>query len=136
MRYDDRFGGDVEPGDLMIRPKHSGIDFHYGTAVSSNLVAHKTPELGKHLGTRVEFCAGLPCWSERYPRTAYQKAEVVRVAVSDLGSPWFPLHANCEHDATRAQFGIAYSPTVNRIVGWGLVALVVGIAIAIANRNN
>jgi len=126
-------GRDVDRADLMIRLKHSRNGFHYGTGISGNLVAHKTPELGKHPGTVDEFCAALPCWRVRYERTPLEKMKVGQVAVSDFGSAWSPL-ANCEHDATLAQFGVAYSPTVEKVLGLGIIALLAGIAIA--RRDN
>ena len=117
----------------MVRQKLSGSGYHYGTGVSGGYVAHKTPDTGKHVGTVNEFCAGKPCWAVRYPRTPYEKAVVESVALSDLGAPWLPL-SNCEQDATLAQYGVAFSPTVNKWVGLGSLALLILLA-ATSNKN-
>jgi len=132
--YSDVHGPHVEAADLMIRLKKSGSGFHYGTAVNANIVAHKTPEEGKHLDTLDGFCGGLPCWRQRFARTPEHKAHVVQIALSDLGDPW-TLIDNCEKDATRAQSGGAgFSPTVNKVVGLGVVGLLTLLAITIADN--
>jgi len=41
----------VEPGDLLLRPKETGIGWHYATGVSGGFVKDNTPEAGKHLTT-------------------------------------------------------------------------------------
>lgn len=134
VRKDELFGNRVKPADLMVRPKQSGNGFHYGTGVSGNLVAHKTPERGKQRVTPEEFCAGLPCWGIRFDRTPNQAAVVEQVALSDLGGAWQPW-ANCEHDVTRAQFGVAYSPTANGVIACiAITALAMGVALSTSDN--
>jgi len=50
----------VRAGDMVIRPKKSGQGFHFGTGVADGIVAHTTPEFGKHLATEERFAENLP----------------------------------------------------------------------------
>ena len=59
----------VQPGDLLVREKESGLGFHYGTGVSGGLVKDNRPGAGKHLTTMEGFMSGEPGVIVRYPRT-------------------------------------------------------------------
>lgn len=106
----------VQPGDLVMRPKHSGWGFHYGTGVSGALVAHTTPEMGKHVGPLEEFADGKHVAIRRPNRHPFANFAVEQRALSDLGRPYDAIKANCEHDVTTVHDGVARSPMLQSVV--------------------
>jgi hypothetical protein len=113
----------VEPGDLLIRRKHSGLGWHYATGLNNGLVKDVTPGRGKHLTTLDGFLAGREGFIVRPNRTAFEKVLVAQRALSNIGGLYAGLVDNCEHDASFAQTGVATSPTVNAFGAIALLAL-------------
>jgi hypothetical protein len=107
----------VEPGDLLMRQKFSGLGWHYATGLSNGLVKDVTPEAGKHITNWEGFCAGKQGFIVRAPRSPFEKAIVEQRALSNMFGPYGLLADNCEHDANFAQTGVAASPTIN-FIGW------------------
>ncbi len=122
----------VQPGDILIRPKHSGLGYHYGTGLSNGLVKDNTPEGGKHVTTFAGFQDGLPAWIIRPNRTPIENMMVEQRALSNVGDAYGYTNDNCEHDMTFAQTGIATSSTVNAFLGLGAA---LGIGLLIANQS-
>lgn len=122
----------VQPGDILIRPKHSGLGYHYGTGLSNGLVKDNTPEGGKHVTTFEGFQSGMPAWIVRPNRTPSENMMVEQRALSNLGDPYHLGADNCEHDMTFAQTGISTSSTVNTVLGLGTL---VGLGILAANAS-
>jgi hypothetical protein len=118
----------VQPGDILIRPKHSGMGFHYGTGLSNGLVKDNTPEGGKHVTTFEGFQDSLPAWTVRPNRTPIENLIVEQRALSNVGDPYDFGADNCEHDMTFAQTGVATSLTVNSVVSLGLLGLTIYVA--------
>ena len=114
----------VHRGDIIVHPKTSGWGSHYGTGVDGGFVAHTTPDLGKHVGTLEEFASGLPCAILHPRRTDCDFDAVQKRALWDLGKPYNTVTANCEHDTTFAQTGVASSPTLNGVLA---VAIITGL---------
>jgi len=123
----------LQGGDLLIRPKKSGLGNHYGTWTSLGAVAHTTPEYGKHLGTLDEFAAGTSVRVKRVNRTFEQNYLVEVRAVADLGREYDACHANCEHDATRVHDGVPKSPTIEALT---LGAVFIGLCAAVVYFRN
>jgi hypothetical protein len=123
----------VQQGDVLVRPKKSGLGYHYGTGLSNGLVKNNTPELGKHLTTFGGFQNGLPAWIIRPHRTPVEKVMVEQRALSNVGDPYRLLDDNCEHDMTFAQTGTPNSPTVNEILT--LVGILVTGALIVKQRH-
>lgn len=117
----------VQPGDILLRPKASGLGFHYGTGVSGGYAAHTMPGIGKHVGTLDEFGDGKLVTIIRPQRGPIQNYTVEQAAFSDLGKPYDEWTANCEHDVHKVHTGNAQSPTVNGITLLGGAALIVGL---------
>jgi hypothetical protein len=122
----------VEAGDILIRPKKSGLGFHYGTGLSNGLVKDNTPEKGKHVTTFEGFQDRLPAWIVRPDRTPVENLLVEQRALSNIGDPYHLGADNCEHDMTFAQTGVATSSTVNTVLGLGAL---VGLGILVANQS-
>jgi hypothetical protein len=113
----------IQPGDLVVRPAKFGLFNHYGTGLSSGMIAHTTPGPGKHIGTLGEFADGQPVAVLRPVRTTLENAMVEQRAVSNLGKP-YALADNCEHDASFAQTGVPGSGTLKgALILGGLFAL-------------
>jgi hypothetical protein len=122
----------VQPGDILIRPKHSGLGYHYGTGLSNGLVKDNTPEGGKHVTTFEGFQDGKPAWIVRPNRTPIENMIVEQRALSNVGDPYAYTADNCEHDMTFAQTGVATSSTVNTLLGIGTL---VGLGFLAANTS-
>ena len=124
----------VQPGDLLVRRKHSGFGWHYGTGVRYGLVAETTPDTGKRVTTLENFCAGEPGFIVRYDRTPFENAAVEQRALFNVGEPYTIPAANCEHDSNFAQIGLAISPTVDGVMC--ILGIVAVIGIAHSRSNN
>jgi len=122
-----RFGppSPVRRGDLLSRPKASGLGFHFGTGVSGGYVAHTMPGIGKHVSTLEEFGDRKPVTIIRHQRTPILNSLIEHTALADLGKPYDVWSANCEHDVYKAHAGSPHSPTVNGIKFIGGAALLV-----------
>jgi len=117
----------VQPGDLLIRRKKSGLGWHYGTGLSGGFVKDNLPGVGKHVTSPDGFAQGEVTTIVRFNRSPFENAEVESRALSNLGDSWLALEDNCEHDANFAQTGISFSPTANStwlIIGGVAVALI------------
>ena len=117
----------VQPGDLVYRPKTSGLGLHYGTGISGGVIAHTMPNIGKHVGTLDEFSDGKPVTIVRPLRTPIQNHAIEQIALSDLGKPYHEVTANCEHDVYAVHAGSSQSPTVNNIRLAGLAFLAIAL---------
>jgi hypothetical protein len=117
----------VQPGDLLLRPKDSGLGFHYGTGISGGYVAHTMPRIGKHVSTFDEFGDNRPVAIFRPPHSPVQNYLVEQAALSDLGKPYNAWTSNCEHDVFKAHSGNAQSPTINSIAVLSGVVFVIGL---------
>ncbi len=65
-------------------------------------------------------------WStRRFERTGFENAIVEFRALSNIGDSYIAPDANCEHDMTKAQFGVAFSPTADnaKLLGGALAVL-------------
>jgi|ERR1019366_1452752 hypothetical protein len=114
---------DPYAGAIVTRPKHSRWGDRYGTMLPNRLVAHTTPERGKHVSSFEEFCAGKPAKVHMLDRSVFDNLAATQRAVQDLGRPYHAITDNCEQDVTRVHTGVPNSPSV---VKWGIM---VGIAI-------
>jgi hypothetical protein len=121
-------------GDLVIRPKLSGWGFHYGTALDSGFIAHMTPEDGKHIGSLDEFAAAKPVFIKRPNRTAVQNQIIQQRALFDIGKPYAPANANCEHDVTNVHEGAPRSPMVQSIVIGLSISTILALALGAVNN--
>jgi hypothetical protein len=99
-----------------MRPKKLWVGNHYGTALDGGLVAHTTPEKGKHVSTLEEFAEGRPISIRRRRRTAIENLLIQQRAIADIGKPYLPAAANCEHDVTMIHDGRPYSPMLQSFV--------------------
>ncbi len=99
-----------------MRPKKLWMGYHYGTGVDGGLVAHTVPGRGKHVSTLEGFCEGKPYLIKRPRRTPIENLAVQQRALSDLGKPYDPTTANCEHDITTAHDGAPSSPMLQSVV--------------------
>jgi hypothetical protein len=92
----------LQEGDIVFRPKESGLGFHFGTIVQSKsvmspnalaslfpqfLVAHTMPGTGKSATTLDEFLNGKPGGTIRIPRTALERLVVEQRATADFRAP-------------------------------------------------
>jgi hypothetical protein len=109
----------VQQADIVIRPKKSGVGYHYGTGLSNGLVKDNTPEQGKHITTFEGFGDGLPAWIVRPDRSPVENLMVEQRTLSNVGDLYHLGADNCEHDMTFAQTGVATSSTVNTVLGLG-----------------
>jgi hypothetical protein len=75
----------VEQADLLMRPKDSGLGWHYGTGLSNGLVKDVLPEGGKHIKTWDDFCAGKQGIIIRPERSPLEKAIVEQRTLSNVG---------------------------------------------------
>jgi hypothetical protein len=112
----------VDPGDVLIRRKHSGFGWHYATGLSNGLVKDVTPEGGKHITTWEGFLDGERGFIIRPDRTPYEKMTVEQRSLSTVGGG-YDLLDNCEHDSNFSQTGVASSQTLNLVGGIGLLLL-------------
>ena len=110
----------IQQGDLLLRPKDSGLGWHYGTGLRNGLAKDTMPETGKRITTWEEFCDGKQGFIVRPERSDLENAFVEVRALSNAVGGYDPLVDNCEHDSSFAQTGAATSPTVNF---WGGLAL-------------
>ena len=122
------FGPGIEGGDILARPKQSGLGWHWGTALSDGRVAHTMPDIGKHVSSIEDFSAGLPVQVIRPQRTWLENLQIEQNALVDLGAPYTLASANCEHDMTRVHFGVSNSPSVRKVV----IGLVFGAVVVAA----
>jgi hypothetical protein len=112
----------IQAGDIVMRPKKLWVGSHYGTALPNGLIAHTTPGSGKHVGPVEEFSGGKPIKIKRPERTSADLERVMKRAVADIGKPYLPAIANCEHDVTTVHSGTAYSPMLQSVlVGLSIV---------------
>ena len=118
----------IQAGDIVMRPKKLWVGSHYGTALPNGLIAHTTPGKGKHIGLVDEFSGGKPIKVKRPERTPADLERVVNRAVADIGKPYLPAVANCEHDVTTVHSGRAYSPMLQSVV----IGLSIGAALGAA----
>jgi len=125
----------IEAGDLVMRKKRSGLGWHYGTGLSNGNVAHTMPETGKTIESLDDFSAGLPVFIQRFNRTQEENSVVEWRGLSNLGQQYIGEVANCEHDATMAQFGVAFSPTVNGLKVVGGLGLALLFVKALTDRD-
>lgn len=115
----------IQAGDIVMRPKKAWVGSHYGTALPNGLIAHTIPGKGKHVSTVNEFSGGKPIKIKRPERTPADLERVMKRAVADIGKPYVPAIANCEHDVTTVHSGRAYSPMLQSVV----VGLSIGAAL-------
>jgi len=116
---------EIQPGDIVMRPKKAWVGDHYGTALEGGMVAHTVPGRGKHVSTLAEFAAGKRLKYKRPVRTPAEISRVQQRAVADLGERYRPAVANCEHDVTTIHSGRPYSPMLQSVlVGIGIGAII------------
>lgn len=114
----------IQGGDLVMRRKKGWLGYHYGTAIDGGVIAHTTPVPGKHIGTPNEFADGLPVFIKRRASTPLESYLIQQRALEDLGRPYLPAVANCEHDVTRVHGGTPYSPMLQSVlIGLSIGAL-------------
>jgi hypothetical protein len=121
----------IQGGDIVMRRKKAWLGDHYGTALDGGLVAHTVPGRGKHVSTLAEFAEGKPVRFKRPVRTPQERYLAQQRAVADLGKPYLPAVANCEHDVTTVHSGRAYSPMLQSVVvGLALSAVLGAVTIS------
>ena len=113
-----------EPGDYLRVVRPGSLLHHDGIYDGDGWVIHV--DKGR-TGQRVpiwEYAGGgLPEVMSRPPTHEDVRATIVR-ARSLIGHPYDALFSNCEHLATFARAGVAFSPTVRRLA---VAATVVGL---------
>ena len=105
----------VQQADIVVRRKKIGPGLHWGTGISGGLVAETKPDTGKRVTTLEGFGDGEEVFILRHPGSVYEKALVQWRALLNIGAGYVHEEANCEHDTSFAQTGIASSPTVDGI---------------------
>lgn len=105
----------VQGGDLVMRPKESGIGFHYGTGLSNGMVKDKMPRVGHAIRSLDRFCAGKPVTIVRFNRSPEENMLVEYRALTNPNKDYTYEAGNCEHDMTYAQYGLEFSPTADSV---------------------
>ena len=96
-------------GDLLMREKALGVFNHVGVFVAPNTVLQNTPERGEHLATVEQFSAGRRVKVQ--PTGANPLSVSARVRrILARARAYNPFSRNCEHTATEATHGSAWSP--------------------------
>ena len=111
----------IQGGDLVMRPKDSGLGFHYGTGLSNGMIRDKMPNVGPAVQSLDRFGAGKPVTIVRFNRAPEEKAMVEHRALTNPNTNYTWEKGNCEHDMTYAQYGVEFSPTAEKVT-WGIVA--------------
>lgn len=118
------------PGSILktkspgLRPDHLGI--------FANPLSDDTPLVLHSNGTCVvvtswdEFALGRTVEVVAEPCTLEQQRAILDRAYSQIGHPYDPILANCEHFATWAFYGVPESPQLKRyVVGIGVIGVAI-----------
>ena len=119
----------------MLRPKDSGLGWHFGTGLSNGLAKDTMPETGKRITNWEDFCDGKQGFIVRPERSELERAFVEARALSNVTGGYDPVVDNCEHDSNFAQMGVPKSQSVEFWGGVLFVSVAAGLAIMVADAN-
>lgn len=127
----------LQTGDMIQRPGPLRTD-HVGIYLGRDAwgrqwVIHNAKSGFVHEDLLEMFAAGLPvALKSRVARNSYEQRLIVERARSLLGQKYDLLNFNCDHFATFAQTGVAFSPQLRAFAGFVGMAFVVGLAMAVS----